>query len=104
MLTSRSLTPGVIERTLAEFGQVDILVNNAGIIRRQDAIEYSEQDWGYFNECEHQVYSCSLCLRRLQSSLRLNVLVERSLTLHRDAVIPWWHSSSFIRLQKVRWE
>lgn len=30
---------------MAEFCQVDILVNNAGIIRRQDAIEFSEQDW-----------------------------------------------------------
>ncbi|ANP77816.1 MULTISPECIES: 2-dehydro-3-deoxy-D-gluconate 5-dehydrogenase KduD [Vibrio] len=44
-LLDQACIPGVIERTLAEFGQVDILVNNAGIIRRQDAIEFSEQDW-----------------------------------------------------------
>ncbi|PMH42356.1 2-deoxy-D-gluconate 3-dehydrogenase [Vibrio sp. 10N.286.49.B3] len=35
----------IIEQTIAEFGKVDILVNNAGIIRRQDAIDFTEQDW-----------------------------------------------------------
>ncbi|MEZ8464200.1 2-dehydro-3-deoxy-D-gluconate 5-dehydrogenase KduD [Vibrio splendidus] len=44
-LLDQACIPEVIEHTLAEFGQVDILVNNAGIIRRQDAIEFSEQDW-----------------------------------------------------------
>jgi len=34
-----------VERTLAELGGLDILVNNAGIIRRSDALEFSEQDW-----------------------------------------------------------
>ncbi|OEF22764.1 2-dehydro-3-deoxy-D-gluconate 5-dehydrogenase KduD [Vibrio rumoiensis] len=37
--------PTIIEKALAEFGQIDILVNNAGIIRREDAIEFSEQNW-----------------------------------------------------------
>ncbi len=37
--------PGIIDRTTAEFGKIDILVNNAGIIRREDAIDFSEQDW-----------------------------------------------------------
>lgn len=37
--------PSIIERAVAEFGQIDILVNNAGIIRRADAIEFSQQDW-----------------------------------------------------------
>jgi 2-deoxy-D-gluconate 3-dehydrogenase len=36
---------GIIEKTVATFGKVDILVNNAGIIRRSDAIEFSEKDW-----------------------------------------------------------
>ncbi|MFT3808180.1 2-dehydro-3-deoxy-D-gluconate 5-dehydrogenase KduD [Arenimonas sp.] len=36
---------GIVERALAEFGQLDILVNNAGIIRRTDALDFSEQDW-----------------------------------------------------------
>ncbi|MEZ9070624.1 2-dehydro-3-deoxy-D-gluconate 5-dehydrogenase KduD [Vibrio splendidus] len=44
-LLKQECIPGIIERTLAEFGQVDILVNNAGIIRREDAIEFSEQNW-----------------------------------------------------------
>ncbi len=35
----------VMEKTIAEFGKVDILVNNAGIIRRADAIDFSEKDW-----------------------------------------------------------
>ncbi|AXF77697.1 2-dehydro-3-deoxy-D-gluconate 5-dehydrogenase KduD [Erwinia tracheiphila] len=30
---------------LAAFGRIDILVNNAGIIRREDAINFSEKDW-----------------------------------------------------------
>ncbi len=35
----------VVERTLAELGGLDILVNNAGIIRRADAVDFSEEDW-----------------------------------------------------------
>jgi 2-deoxy-D-gluconate 3-dehydrogenase len=35
----------VVDRTLAELGGLDILVNNAGIIRRADAIDFSEEDW-----------------------------------------------------------
>ena len=37
--------PGIIEQAVAKFGKVDVLVNNAGIIRREDAIEFSEQNW-----------------------------------------------------------
>ncbi|WP_220719142.1 2-dehydro-3-deoxy-D-gluconate 5-dehydrogenase KduD [Agarivorans litoreus] len=37
--------PLVIDKAITEFGKIDILVNNAGIIRRNDAIEFSEQDW-----------------------------------------------------------
>ncbi|MDR3495609.1 MAG: 2-dehydro-3-deoxy-D-gluconate 5-dehydrogenase KduD [Ancalomicrobiaceae bacterium] len=29
----------------ADFGAIDILVNNSGIIRRNDVLEFSEQDW-----------------------------------------------------------
>jgi 2-dehydro-3-deoxy-D-gluconate 5-dehydrogenase len=36
---------GVIEQTVAELGRLDILVNNAGIIRRADALDFSEEDW-----------------------------------------------------------
>jgi 2-deoxy-D-gluconate 3-dehydrogenase len=37
--------PHVVERALAEFGQIDILVNCAGIIRRTPAIDCPEDDW-----------------------------------------------------------
>jgi 2-dehydro-3-deoxy-D-gluconate 5-dehydrogenase len=36
---------GVVEQTLAELGGLDILVNNAGIIRRSDAVDFTEEDW-----------------------------------------------------------
>ena len=35
----------VVDRTLDELGGLDILVNNAGIIRRADAVDFSEADW-----------------------------------------------------------
>ena len=35
----------VVDQTLSELGGLDILVNNAGIIRRADALEFSEEDW-----------------------------------------------------------
>lgn len=36
---------GIVEKAIAMFGRVDILVNDAGIIRREDAIKFSEKDW-----------------------------------------------------------
>lgn len=36
---------GIIDAAVSEFGHVDILMNNAGIIRRTDAIDYTEKDW-----------------------------------------------------------
>ncbi len=35
----------IINNTLNEFGRIDILVNNSGIIRRNKAIEFTEEDW-----------------------------------------------------------
>ncbi len=35
----------VLDETLAGLGGLDILVNNAGLIRRADAVDFSEQDW-----------------------------------------------------------
>ncbi len=35
----------IIDTAVNSFGRVDILVNNAGIIRREDAIEFSEKNW-----------------------------------------------------------
>jgi 2-deoxy-D-gluconate 3-dehydrogenase len=34
-----------LERAVEEMGHIDILVNNAGLIRREDALNFSEQDW-----------------------------------------------------------
>ncbi|NLJ47075.1 MAG: 2-dehydro-3-deoxy-D-gluconate 5-dehydrogenase KduD [Treponema sp.] len=36
---------GIVERTVKTLGRLDILVNNAGIIRRQDALDFTEKDW-----------------------------------------------------------
>ena len=35
----------IMEETLAWSGRADILVNNAGIIRRADALDFTEADW-----------------------------------------------------------
>ena len=35
----------IVEKAVETFGHVDILMNNAGIIRRVDAIDFSEKDW-----------------------------------------------------------
>jgi len=35
----------IIDETREKFGSVDILVNNAGIIRRNDAVDFTEEDW-----------------------------------------------------------
>lgn len=35
----------IVTQTVDELGGLDILVNNAGIIRRSDALEFSEEDW-----------------------------------------------------------
>jgi 2-deoxy-D-gluconate 3-dehydrogenase len=37
--------PRVVAETLSGLGRLDILVNNAGLIRRADAVDFSEQDW-----------------------------------------------------------
>jgi len=36
---------GIIGRAVEHFGAIHILVNNAGIIRRQDALDFTEEDW-----------------------------------------------------------
>jgi 2-deoxy-D-gluconate 3-dehydrogenase len=35
----------IVAETAAAFGGVDILVNNAGIIRRNDSLDFTEDDW-----------------------------------------------------------
>lgn len=44
-LSDMAVLQPVVEEACQAFGQIDILVNNAGIIRRADALEFSEQDW-----------------------------------------------------------
>jgi 2-deoxy-D-gluconate 3-dehydrogenase len=36
---------GLVAKARSLTGRIDILVNNAGIIRREDAIKFSEKDW-----------------------------------------------------------
>ena len=42
---SQALFQDILQKTLDQFSQVDILINNAGIIRREDALAFSEKDW-----------------------------------------------------------
>jgi 2-dehydro-3-deoxy-D-gluconate 5-dehydrogenase len=44
-LSTTAPIASTVNRTVAELGRLDILVNNAGIIRRADALEFSEADW-----------------------------------------------------------
>ncbi|MCX8958690.1 2-dehydro-3-deoxy-D-gluconate 5-dehydrogenase KduD [Erwinia psidii] len=44
-LAKHNVLPVILERAVAEMGPIDILVNNAGVIRREDAVNFSEQDW-----------------------------------------------------------
>lgn len=44
-LSTIESVPEIIEKTLKKFGKIDILVNNAGVIKRQDSIEFSEENW-----------------------------------------------------------
>jgi 2-deoxy-D-gluconate 3-dehydrogenase len=38
-------TRAIVREAVAKGGRLDILVNNAGIIRRNDALEFTEEDW-----------------------------------------------------------
>jgi len=44
-LSSVGAVQPLVDAVLAAFGRIDILVNNAGIIRRADAVDFTEADW-----------------------------------------------------------
>lgn len=44
-LSTADVTGSVVEQAEQALGPVDILVNNAGIIRRDEALDFSEADW-----------------------------------------------------------
>lgn len=44
-LSSVAAVQPLVDAVLGEFGRIDILVNNAGIIRRADAVDFTEADW-----------------------------------------------------------
>jgi 2-deoxy-D-gluconate 3-dehydrogenase len=44
-LSSLEPIPRILGETLGWSGRADILVNNAGIIRRADALDFTEEDW-----------------------------------------------------------
>lgn len=44
-LSSMEAVEPLVAKAVEAFGKIDILVNNAGIIRREDILKFSAQDW-----------------------------------------------------------
>lgn len=44
-LGDKACVPDIVAQATASFGRIDILVNNAGTIRRNDFVDFTEQDW-----------------------------------------------------------
>lgn len=44
-LSKQEYLNDIVEQAVSRFGKIDILINNAGIIRRQDALDFTEKEW-----------------------------------------------------------
>lgn len=44
-LTDKVCVPGIIDQVKEKLGAINILVNNAGAIRRNDILDFTEEDW-----------------------------------------------------------
>ncbi|MGH6861292.1 MAG: 2-dehydro-3-deoxy-D-gluconate 5-dehydrogenase KduD [Phyllobacterium sp.] len=44
-LSTTAPVGAIVDETVKSLGGLDILINNAGIIRRNDAIDFTEEDW-----------------------------------------------------------
>ncbi len=44
-LMDRKCIPNIITQTKAQLGGIDIVINNAGIIRRNDLVDFTQDDW-----------------------------------------------------------
>ena len=44
-LSTTAAVQPLVDAVLGAFGHIDILVNNAGIIRRAEAVDFTEEDW-----------------------------------------------------------
>ncbi len=59
-LVSIEPIPGIMNQAIRQFGHLDILVNNAGIVRRADALDFTEKDWDeVMNHNVKTVFFCS---------------------------------------------
>jgi 2-deoxy-D-gluconate 3-dehydrogenase len=59
-LASIEPIPGILNQALRHFGHIDILVNNAGIVRRANALDFTEKDWDdVMNHNVKTVFFCS---------------------------------------------
>ena len=46
-VTQRADIDRLVQRTVAEMGRIDILLNNAGVVRIQEVLEITEEDWDF---------------------------------------------------------
>ncbi len=44
-LSDRKCIPNIITQTKAQLGGIDIVINNAGIIRRNNLVDFTQDDW-----------------------------------------------------------